>query len=212
MPEPDDKMGAGTASAPGTMLVDHVDLMDVPTSSRLPTPDRQCRATSKRTGNPCQRWTVPGAPVCSYHGANAAVRAKAAQTLATREVTAIVARRGAEVTPLDDPVSALLETAARVRAVSDLLGDRLANASEEDSIGLVGAYRSALKDTGVLLSAVVRAGLTERKVQVVEAQQAQLVAGWLTEALNSPDADLAYEQVAAIRSSFADAIRVHQAG
>lgn len=56
----------------------------VPTR-RNPIPARKCTAKKRKTGEPCQRWAVAGATVCSVHGGQlprVSERAKAIQDAA----------------------------------------------------------------------------------------------------------------------------------
>ena len=50
-------------------------------SARL-APRRQCKATSKRTGERCKRFVAIGQVTCNMHGANGRSRAKAAKVIA----------------------------------------------------------------------------------------------------------------------------------
>ena len=186
--------------------------------SKLPPQSRRCHATNRR-GEQCGRFgfkgTVP--PLCSMHGLNGATKAKARKNLATQQAIAIVAKLGTDVQPLADPITALLTTAAKIQALSDQLEQALRAAQESDAPtaerqALAAALSDALGSTHRVLRDIVKLGIQERKVDVIEAQQAQLVAGWVATALNSTDAALTDTQVEAVRAAFASAIRVHQAG
>jgi hypothetical protein len=41
-----------------------------------PPPERRCKAKSKRSGQQCKNWTVPGYDVCYYHGANGGAKTR----------------------------------------------------------------------------------------------------------------------------------------
>lgn len=83
-------------------------------------PDRQCTATSNRTGERCRAPAIYGGGVCVKHGGSAPqVRAAADRRLAEVEAAKVLAEL--DVHPIGDPLQALLDLAARVTAYVDRL-------------------------------------------------------------------------------------------
>lgn len=75
----------------------------------------QCTATSKRSGERCQRFPAVGATVCSMHGGKAPqVRARAARRAAEQDVSEFLEVLG--VPEPVDPAEALLELIAAKNA------------------------------------------------------------------------------------------------
>ena len=148
--------------------------------------EHRCTATN-RTGERCGRPPMRGATVCASHGGKApqaraaAERRVQAQALEA-DARAVLAFEAVE--PIDDPVLALAELAAEVRATVRALGQRV-NSLEDvrypsplgteqvrAELDLLGQYQDRL---GRMLTALGRLGLDERRVQLSEAQAAVLV-------------------------------------
>ena len=148
--------------------------------------EHRCTARN-RTGERCGRPPMRGATVCASHGGKApqaraaAERRVQAQALEA-DARAVLAFEAVE--PIDDPVLALAELAAEVRATVRALGQRV-NSLEDvrypsplgteqvrAELDLLGQYQDRL---GRMLTALGRLGLDERRVQLSEAQAAVLV-------------------------------------
>lgn len=148
--------------------------------------EHRCTARN-RAGERCGRPPMRGATVCASHGGKApqaraaAERRVQAQALEA-DARAVLAFEAVE--PIDDPVLALAELAAEVRATVRALGQRV-NSLEDvrypsplgteqvrAELDLLGQYQDRL---GRMLTALGRLGLDERRVQLSEAQAAVLV-------------------------------------
>lgn len=145
---------------------------------------RRCAATSKRTGSRCKRSPVVGGTVCTIHGGAApqvkaaAERRQLAQALEA-DARAVLAYEAVE--PIADPVLALAELAAEVRATVRALGQRV-NALQDPryvsplgteqtraELTLLGQYQDRLAR---MLTALGQFDLDERRVRLTEAQVA----------------------------------------
>lgn len=149
--------------------------------------DRRCRATSKRTRERCRRAAVPGGTVCTIHGGAAPqVRAAADRRVMAQalEADARAALAFEAVQPVEDPVLALAELAAEVRATVRALGQRV-NALQDPryvsplgteqtraELTLLGQYQDRLAR---MLTALGQFDLDDRRVRLSEAHAAAVV-------------------------------------
>ncbi|MCV7683442.1 hypothetical protein M3C12_008540 [Micrococcus luteus] len=148
-----------------------------------PMKPRRCKAHTT-AGNPCRRAPILGGEVCPSHGGRApqvkaaAERRHAAQALEA-DARAVLAFEAVE--PIADPVLALAELAAEVRATLRALGQRV-NALQDPryvsplgteqtraELTLLGQYQDRLAR---MLTALGQFDLDERRVRLTEAQVA----------------------------------------
>lgn len=147
---------------------------------------RRCKAHTT-AGNPCRRAPILGGEVCPSHGGRApqvkaaAERRHAAQALEA-DARAVLAFEAVE--PIADPVLALAELAAEVRATVRALGQRV-NALQDPryisamgteqtraELTLLGQYQDRLAR---MLTALGQFDLDDRRVRITEAQAAVVV-------------------------------------
>ncbi|QZY83673.1 hypothetical protein K7G68_08915 [Micrococcus luteus] len=151
-----------------------------------PMKPRRCKAHTT-AGNPCRRAPILGGEVCPSHGGRApqvkaaAERRHAAQALEA-DARAVLAFEAVE--PIADPVLALAELAAEVRATLRALGQRV-NALQDPryvsplgteqtraELTLLGQYQDRLAR---MLTALGQFDLDDRRVRITEAQAAVVV-------------------------------------
>lgn len=138
----------------------------------------------------CPMWAIRGGNVCYHHGGNAPqVKAAAVARLKTREINAyansVLAQEGLET--ITDPLTELSRLATGSKALMEALGarvnslDALEHFDAKNSPAIkaeVQMYERALDRTARLLESLVRAGYTERQIQIQESE-AVMVAGVL---------------------------------
>lgn len=148
-----------------------------------PMKPRRCVARTS-SGNPCRRAPIRGGTVCPSHGGRApqvkaaAERRQTAQALEA-DARAVLAFEAVE--PVEDPVLALAELAAEVRATVRALGQRV-NALQDPryvsplgteqtraELTLLGQYQDRLAR---MLTALGQFDLDDRRVRLNEAQAA----------------------------------------
>lgn len=143
----------------------------------------KCRATSKKRGEHCKRYAIPGGTVCYWHGGNAPqVQRKAAERLVMAEAEQVVRKRLSDYpdTPVTDPLAALMTIAGRMEQVSALLKDRV-DALETHLTGVddkgqeflratIAAYMTMLGQSSTTLAAIAKLNIEERMAKVSEAQ------------------------------------------
>lgn len=162
---------------------------------RQPRPKKpHCSATSKQTGERCQKFAVDGATVCRYHGGNAKqVRRKAEQRVVDREVRATFGRLADHSTPVADPLTALGELAGHVTAWMDFLSQQVSELTElrfqdlkgsEQIDGRVQLFRQALVDCNQVLGTYARLGIDDRLARISE-RQAEVVMKAIDSALEA---------------------------
>lgn len=151
-----------------------------------PMKPRRCTAHTG-SGNQCRRAPIRGGTVCPSHGGRApqvkaaAERRHAAQALEA-DARAVLAFEAVE--PIADPVLALAELAAEVRATLRALGQRV-NALQDPryvspmgteqtraELTLLGQYQDRLAR---MLTALGQFDLDDRRVRITEAQAAVVV-------------------------------------
>ena len=165
--------------------------------------DRQCTATSKRSGERCKKWAIRGAKTCLAHGSGS----KKARAAAARRVEEAKAAREAEkaVTTLGlsrdvSPSEAMLEEVRWTAGHVDWLRDRVRDLEHDelvwgktkvkDGFGPMGPsaettegatpsvwydlYEKERKHLVAVCTAALRAGVEERRVRLAEAQGAQV--------------------------------------
>lgn len=92
----------------------------------------KCTKMSKRTGEHCKANAVNGTvpPICFHHGGAAPqVRRKAAERVAEAQAAQYV--RTLQITPIDNPLTALAKVAGEIAAIKDRLGARVDALTDE---------------------------------------------------------------------------------
>lgn len=146
-----------------------------------PMKPRRCVARTS-SGNPCRRAPIRGGTVCPSHGGRAPqvkAAAERRQTAQALEADARAVLAFEAVQPVEDPVLALAELAAEVRATVRALGQRV-NALQDPryvsplgteqtraELTLLGQYQDRLAR---MLTALGQFDLDERRVRLTEAQ------------------------------------------
>ncbi|MFF7840413.1 HGGxSTG domain-containing protein [Streptomyces ossamyceticus] len=154
------------------------------------------RCTARRTdGNPCGNRPLKGQSVCKFHG-GAAPQSKAAAVRRQVEAEArqVLAELG--VSPVGDPLEALLKLAGQVIAwqeataalVNQLDSIRYQAGSGEQLRAEIVLYERAMDRAIQVLSAIARLGIDERLVRVTE-RQADALIGALNAALVAAGVD-----------------------
>lgn len=97
---------------------------------------KKCRATTKRTGEPCKNWAIKGGTVCKSHGGGSRkVRAKANRTLAQTQTRHKAMRALARFGQLPDtdtePATHMLMLIAEKRMEVEWLGQYLENVDDK---------------------------------------------------------------------------------
>jgi hypothetical protein len=152
---------------------------------------RQCKATSKQSGERCKRRVSPGATVCAIHGGKAPqVIAKAQERLVEAESRVLLERLGAPDS-LGNPVDELLAIGAEARSWLTVLRERVSELNSltstdklavERERAVVTLYERALDRTGRLLAELVKLNLDARRVAIDE-MQTEMIFRALTAAL-----------------------------
>lgn len=155
------------------------------------------RCTARRTdGEPCGNRPLKGQTVCKFHG-GAAPQAKAAAARRRVEADArqVLAELG--VSPVGDPLEALLKLAGQVLAwqaataalVNQLDGIRYRGANGAEQLRAeVALYERAMDRAVSVLSAIARLNIDERLVAVTE-KQADAMVGAVNAALAAAGVD-----------------------
>lgn len=144
---------------------------------------KRCTATSNRTGRRCARARMPGATVCSKHGAAAPqVRDAAAARVADAQAREIAARVDVDLTQFHgDPIEALRDLLARDQAQMERFG-RLVDRFEDSQLvyttkggvemlrAVLSAYQQERDSLSRRLDLMLKAGVAERLIQTREAQ------------------------------------------
>lgn len=171
---------------------------------------QRCTSTSKRTGNQCGAWAIPGLTVCQWHGgATKAAQAKATRTLERNAAQAAATRFGV---PIDTtPQQALLDEVQRAAGMVAYYGTKAEEIAHRDTAALIrGVTREEAREgfqagnTRVIeaapnmwltlwnderdrlvrvSAAAIKAGIEERRVQLAE-QQGQLIAAVIRRVLD----------------------------
>jgi hypothetical protein len=151
--------------------------------------ERRCRAKSKRSGERCRRFPIPGGVVCHIHGG----AAPAARAKARERMVVAAARADAErlltyeaVDRMTDPLEALGRLAVEALAMKEALASRVnalaslrysaAGAGTEQLRAEVALYERALDRSAKFLDMLARNNFEERRIQLSEAQGQQLAA------------------------------------
>jgi hypothetical protein len=177
---------------------------DAPVDDRpFDTPGRRCSATARRTGERCLKRPIIGGFVCASHGGSAGpVKAAARRRVVEANAAAVVAREG--YAPMDSPVEALMDTAAEMVRLKDVLSDQVAQLTEvsltvrdrtgaENVAAVLGAYERALERVGKILVSMVRLDIANRRVDI-EQEKLTLIADAVRRAVWSDTAALEYDQ------------------
>lgn len=156
----------------------------------------RCKAKSKRTGQQCGNFRLPGQEICRMHGGSSPLaRAAAERRLAAQQITkaaeAVLAHEG--ITAIEDPLEELGKLASASTAMMNALGarvnslDELSEYDAKNSASIkaeVQMYERAMDRTHRLLDSLVKHGYTERQVTIAE-NEALLVAGVIRRVLSA---------------------------
>ena len=181
---------------------------------------RQCRATSKRSGERCRRAAIVGGSVCKFHGGAApqvvhAARRRVAQADALRLLGTEVA-----VVPVTDPIGALALLAGEVEALRAILRDQLAQLESAETSGrtgfdnittLIGLYNDTVGRAQRVLTALARLDISDRTVTVDE-RTARGVVLAVTATIRGFGIEATHEQVADLMAINLRAARVAVGG
>ena len=103
----------------------------VPSDSETPARDpRKCSARSKRSGRPCERWSMAGQTTCMMHGGKAPqalAKAQAAVELAEMRIRGLAPRAVAELEAL---VTGADSEQVRLQAANSLVDRSVGRATE----------------------------------------------------------------------------------
>ena len=103
----------------------------VPSDSETPGRDpRKCSARSKRSGRPCERWSMAGQTTCMMHGGKAPqalAKAQAAVELAEMRIRGLAPRAVAELEAL---VTGADSEQVRLQAANSLVDRSVGRATE----------------------------------------------------------------------------------
>jgi hypothetical protein len=149
---------------------------------------RRCKAHSSRTGERCKRWAIRGGTVCSTHGGRSpAVKAAARRRLEERRVRTDMGRLLVELEAetaersVDD---VLVEQLHRGQAMVEVLGEMITQQTAlfgPDHLGdgrpnvVATMYAEWVERTAKLAKLALDAGIDERKTQLHEYHQQQVV-------------------------------------
>ncbi len=176
-------------------------------------PERRCTATTRR-GQPCANPPMVGALVCRMHGGAAGqVKRKAAVRVAEAKARTIL--DGHRVTPVTDPLTALMEVAGEVVAFKDYLSERAgelaSSADSDEERATLGAYERALDRCGRILVDMAKLNLDERMTRMAEGQ-AQMLGAVVLRVLASTELALSTAQLATARDAIATELLALDAG
>jgi hypothetical protein len=171
----------------------------------------QCSATAKSTGQRCERPVVPGAKVCRFHGGQARqVKAAGALRLAEEEARKGLARL--DVSPVEDPFTALSELAGQVVAWKDQLAAKVNDlttiryeamgAGTEQLRAEVALFERALDRCASVLGLIAKLNIDERMARISEKQAEAL--------LRALSAGLAHAGVTGHRAAEARAVAARE--
>lgn len=124
--------------------------------------DRRCKALSRRSGQRCKRFPIPGGTVCVMHGGAApAVRAAAERRNAEAAATALLeVIWDRDSPPVTDPIGSLRRLAGRLEHAADVLGARLEGESLDGPTAL--AWSRVLREQRQALEGMARFGIAEQ--------------------------------------------------
>ena len=99
----------------------------VPAEARNP---RKCSATSKRSGKPCERWSMAGQTVCMIHGGKSTQALNKAQEMVELAELRIRGLAPVAVSQLECLVTNASSEAVRLGAARDLVDRSCGKATE----------------------------------------------------------------------------------
>ena len=145
------------------------------------------RCSARRSsGEPCRKYAVAGATVCSVHGGRAPqVKAAGRRRLAEQRAIGVLARQGRR--PIGSPTEELVRVAEEIVNLKDVLlehVERLRSIARTDKTGreevraVLSAYERGLDRTVRSLVDISKLGLEERLVNLAE-QQGRNLGPWL---------------------------------
>ena len=136
----------------------------------------QCTAKSKQSGEQCKRRATPGLSVCKMHGAGTKQsQAKSAERLLEVRVGQELARQ--QITPVTDPLQALMDAAGSAVAWMHFCQARLTqlaeleysdDKSQRDVVPMIALYERSLDRACGVLAKMVQLGIQDRVAKSAE--------------------------------------------
>lgn len=148
--------------------------------------DRRCKALSKRSGERCRRFPIPGGTVCVMHGgASPKVRAAAERRRVRQQATKLLeVIWDEEAPPITDPIVTLQELLGRHRHALNVLGARLDGDDLDETA--TSAFIRLARELRQGLEGMEKLDLSSKRVQL-ESDKVRLIAvavGAMFDALN----------------------------
>lgn len=154
---------------------------------------RKCSAhisSGLHKGRPCDKWAIRGATVCGSHGGSSPrVRAAAAVNEAEKSIAVTLGRL--QITPVDNPLTALAELAGEILAWKRLAAEKVAelrtletwNPETGEAVrASVIVFERAMDRAVTVLATIARLKIDER-LAAITAEQADAVVEMLMGAL-----------------------------
>lgn len=142
--------------------------------------DRQCTATSKRSGERCKKWAIKGAKTCLAHGSGSKKARAAAARRVEEEKAARQAQKAVEMLGIQrdiSPSEALLEEVRWTAGHVDWLRDRVKELEREQLVwGKTKEKSGVLDGDGYPTSEVTEASVPSVWYSLYEKERAHLVA------------------------------------
>lgn len=142
--------------------------------------DRQCTATSKRSGERCKKWAIKGAKTCLAHGSGSKKARAAAARRVEEEKASRQARKAVEMLGIQrdiSPSEALLEEVRWTAGHVDWLRDRVKELEREQLVwGKTKEKSGVLDGDGYPTSEVTESSVPSVWYSLYEKERAHLVA------------------------------------
>lgn len=142
--------------------------------------DRQCTATSKRSGERCKKWAIKGAKTCLAHGSGSKKARAAAARRVEEAKAALEAEKAVELLGIQrdiSPSEALLEEVRWTAGHVDWLRDRVKELERQQLVWGKTKEKSGVLDAdGYPASEVTEASVPSVWYSLYERERAHLVA------------------------------------